>query len=132
MEKHVGYLANLPLITQAGDSVNTGLHQSVQRVYSIFRNLFQRKKKKAYTSLEEKQQGGKKSGPCQFKHKPRCLSQLHFSVYGNANPFSVTGEVEKGIRPLKRQESSSVLSQIGEGLMYDFLLFSPLYIVSRQ
>jgi len=26
MQKHIGYLANLPLITQEGESVNTGLH----------------------------------------------------------------------------------------------------------
>lgn len=39
------------------------------------------------------------------------------------------GKWKKGIRPLKWQESSSVLSQTGEGLVYEFLLFSPLYIV---
>lgn len=42
------------------------------------------------------------------------------------------GKWKKDVRPLKWQKPSSVLSQTGKDLMYDFLPFRPWSIVSRQ
>lgn len=75
MQKHVGHLANLPLITQEGESVNAGF---CIRLFSVRvpSSEICFKDEKGIHLIRRETTGCKKkkkiTGPCQRKRKPRC------------------------------------------------------------
>lgn len=98
-------------------------------MHSIFRNVFQRKTR---TSLEEKQQDGKEKQAMSAQTQAQILKLFTLFSLRQCKSILHYWESGKGITFLKWQEPNSVLSQIGEVLMYVILLFSSLCIISRH